>query len=163
MCEFNLEDKFKLLYRASEDDFCSNVFHSKCDEKPNTLTILKASESLFIFGGFTTKSWDGNSGYKTDPNAFLFSLTNKDNLPCKMNIDTNKYYSAIICNSDFGPIFGVGDIQILSHANKSKSSFSNLGNTYKHLKYEKRTNEAHSFLAGSKYFQLSEIEVYQKE
>ena len=58
LCEFNSKDRFKLLYRASDDGFNSQYFHSKCDGKANTLTILKASESYFIFGGFTTVNWE---------------------------------------------------------------------------------------------------------
>ena len=42
-------------------------------------------------------------------------------------------------------------------------SCSNLGDCYKNPQYVKGTNEAKSFLAGSFWFQLDEIEVYQKE
>ena len=62
LCEFDLKAQFKLLYRASETGFLSSQFHSKCDYIPNTLTILKANG--FIFGGFTSVTWDG-AGYKT--------------------------------------------------------------------------------------------------
>ena len=84
LCEFNSNDKFKLLYRASKHGFDANDFHSKCDGHANTLTILKANESSFIFGGFTSIAWDVSGQWKSDPNAFLFSLTNKDKKPCKM-------------------------------------------------------------------------------
>ena len=132
LCEFNPQDRFKLLYRASEHGFESNDFHSKCDGKANNLTILKASESSFIFGGFTTKSWDGNSGYKSDPNAFLFSLTNKDNQPCKMKIDPKEHRYAINFCSAYGPTFGFEEIKIASNANLNKNSLSDLGDIYKH-------------------------------
>ncbi len=56
-------------------------FHSKCDNHLNTLTRFNAKQSEFIFGGFTAVSWESYArvGYKSDPNAFIFSLTNKDN------------------------------------------------------------------------------------
>ena len=54
LCEFGLKTQFKLLYRATEHGFASIQFHSKCNGHANTLTILKASLSSFIFGGFTT-------------------------------------------------------------------------------------------------------------
>jgi hypothetical protein len=41
-----------LIYRASQDGFEANDFHSKCDQKPNTLMIIK-SEHGNIFGGYT--------------------------------------------------------------------------------------------------------------
>jgi hypothetical protein len=169
LCEFNSKDTFKLLYRASRDGFGSNDFHSKCDGHANTLTIFKTSESSNIFGGFTSVAWEspllGSGKCKSDPNAFLFSLTNKENKPCKMKIDPNKIKNAIHCWSKFGPTFGFAcpDIYIKNNANETKESYSCLGNTYKHPLYAYGTNEAQSFLAGSYLFQLSEIEVYQKE
>ena len=158
LCEFDLKDKFKLLYRASQDGFGSNNFHSKCDGKANTLTILKANG--FIFGGFTTASWDGESQSKSDPNAFLFSLTNKQNKPCKMKIRRHRHGTAIFCDPDYGPTFGRGDIEIVSNSNTNETSSSVLGDDYKHPKY---AFEAKAFLADSFRFQLSEIEVYEKE
>jgi hypothetical protein len=54
LCEFSLNDKWSLLYRATRDGFGAKDFHSRCDGRANTLTIFKAKESEFIFGGFTT-------------------------------------------------------------------------------------------------------------
>jgi hypothetical protein len=65
LCEFSPNDKWTLLYRATRDGFGSHVFHSKCDGHTNTLTILKSKRSQFIFGGFTTVSWDGSSRWKS--------------------------------------------------------------------------------------------------
>ena len=161
LCEFNLNNRFKFLYRASEHGFHANEFHSKCDGHTDTLTILKANG--FIFGGFTSVTWESSDKYKSDPNAFLFSLTNKDKKPCKMEINPNKQQYAILCSFCFGPIFGGQDIQICSNSNTNISSYSILGSVFKHPQYVAGTNEANYFLAGSQYFQLSEIEVYQKE
>ena len=49
-------DKWSLLYRGTSDGFRSRDFYSKCDGHANTLTILKAKGSGFIFGGFTAVS-----------------------------------------------------------------------------------------------------------
>ena len=51
LCEFSLKDKWTLLYRGTRDGFGANDFHSKCDGNSNTLTILKAHGSSYIFGG----------------------------------------------------------------------------------------------------------------
>jgi hypothetical protein len=162
LCEFSPNDKFTLLYRGSRDGFGSNDFHSKCDGHANTLTILKAKQTSFIFGGFTTVGWDSSSGDKSDPNAFIFSLT--DNTPLKMKIDPKSHQYAIRCDSRYGPTFGCGsDIHIANNANTTMNSYSNLGITYRHPQYAYGTNEAKTFLAGSNRFQLDEIEVYQKE
>ena len=47
--------KWRLLFRASRDGFAAKNFHSKCDNKGPTLTIVKSGSS--IFGGFTEAQW----------------------------------------------------------------------------------------------------------
>jgi hypothetical protein len=166
LCEFSPNDKWSLLYRGTRDGFGSHVFHSKCNGHANTLTILKAKGSSYIFGGYTTVSWQSSAfgKWESDANAFIFSLTNKDNQPIKMKIDPNGHHRAIYCHSDNGPTFGSGhDIYIANNANKTWNSYSDLGRTYRHPQYEEGTIEALRFLVGSHKFQLDEIEVYQKE
>ncbi len=153
-----------MLYRRSRDGFGAKDFHSKCDEKSPTFTIIKAQGSSFIFGGYTIAKWHSNfCEYRRDSNAFLFSLKNKEDKPCKMNVtDPTR---AIFCESSFGPTFGGGsnyhsdDLHI---ADKANISYSNLGNNFKHPEYEYSTTEAKSFLAGSEFFRLNEIEAFIK-
>jgi hypothetical protein len=158
LCEFSLKDKWTLIYRGTHDGFGASNFHSKCDGHKNTLTIIKAHGTSYIFGGFTSINWESSGEWKSDPNAFLFSLTNKDNQPCKMRqINTNQ---SIYCSSAYGPAFGGGsDFYICNAANTIAGSGSNLGRSYEHP----QPSQGQSFLAGSNPFQLSEIEVYQKE
>jgi hypothetical protein len=157
LCEFSLKDKWTLLYRGTRDGFGAANFHSKCDGHTNTLTLLKAHGTSYIFGGFTSINWDSSGQYKSDPNAFLFSLTNKDNRPCKIRqLNAN---CSIYCYSYYGPTFGGGhDIRICNNANLTEGSYSQLGSSYQHP----QPSQGHSYLAGSFNFQLSEIEVYQK-
>ena len=54
LCEFSPNDKWSLLYRGTRDGFDGRDFHSRCNGKSNTLTIIKPKESSNIFGGFTT-------------------------------------------------------------------------------------------------------------
>ncbi len=49
------EGKWRLLFRASRDGFAAATFHSKCDNKGPTVTIVKSGNN--IFGGFTDVSW----------------------------------------------------------------------------------------------------------
>ncbi len=161
LCEFSPEDKWTLLYRGSRDGFRSSNFHSKCNGKAPTLTILKARRTKYLFGGFTTVPWDSSGGYRCDPNAFLFSLTNREKQPLKMKINQNQQSYAIECNGSYGPTFG--DIYICNDADSLLGSFSSLGKIYAHPKYAFGTNNSKKFLSGSEHFQLSEIEVYQKE
>jgi hypothetical protein len=143
LCEFSPSDKWTLLYRGTRDGFGAKDFHTKCDGHPNTLTILKAKESSFIFGGFTTVDWEScpwPGKYKSDPNAFLFSLINKENRPLKMKIDPNYEDRAIRCDSQLGPSFGF-DINIVNYANTTIDSYSKLGDSYSHPQYEFGTKE----------------------
>ena len=54
------EGKWRLLFRASRDGFAAAAFHSKCDNKGPTVTIVKSGNN--IFGGFTEVSWSSPSG-----------------------------------------------------------------------------------------------------
>jgi hypothetical protein len=61
LCEFSPNDKWSVLYRGTRDGFSSRDFHSRCDVHSNTLTILRAKQSSFGFGGFTSVEWDSSS------------------------------------------------------------------------------------------------------
>ena len=109
-------------------------------------------------------SWESSTDgkWKSDQNAFIFSLINKGNKSLKIKIDPKRHQSAIACYSLIGPSFGI-DMVIANNSNTAMDSFSNLGRNYKHPQYAHGTNEAQTFLAGTHKFQLGEIEVYQKE
>ena len=79
-----------------------------------------------------------------------------------MEIKINERHRAIDCDARDGPTFGC-DILIAGNANTTNESRSNLGIAYKQPQYAWGTNEAQTFLAGSRKFQLDEIEVYEKE
>jgi len=57
LCEFPVDQKWNLIYRASRDGFEASSFHSKCDDKPNTLVIIKSTNGN-VFGGYTEQSWN---------------------------------------------------------------------------------------------------------
>jgi hypothetical protein len=159
LCEFNMVNKWTLLYRASQDGFEAARFHSKCDNKPNTLIIIK-TENGNIFGGYTEQSWSGHGAYKADQKSFIFSLINKINKPLKIKWSKN---NGIFCNQIYGPTFGGGhDIYITDKSNTNSSNHSNLCHSYTHPDYTHGSNEAQSLLAGSYNFKVFEIEVYSK-
>jgi hypothetical protein len=160
LCEFSHGVKWTLLYRGSRDGFGAHNFHAKCDGKSQTLTLLKAKDSKFIFGGFTATDWDSFSKWKNDPHAFLFSLTKRE----KIQVIPEKSKFAIWCSPSCGPIFGAGrDLAILNNSNLTSCNYSDLGHTYKSLKYEMNLSDSREFFADSRNFKLAEIEVYQKE
>ncbi len=162
LIQFNHSNTWKLIYQATRDGFGVSTFHSKCDNKPNTLSLIRSTNGN-IFGGYTEQSWSGSGQYKTDRNAFIFSLINKQNKPLKMKCE--KCENAIYGNSysGHGPTFGGGhDFYISDNSNTNTDSYSNLGHSYPHPDYASGSSEAKSFLAGSYNFRVSEIEVYTK-
>ena len=50
--------KWKLIYGASEHNYTAKSFHEYCDDKEPTLIVIKSSGG-WIFGGYTTQSWNG--------------------------------------------------------------------------------------------------------
>ena len=60
-----------LCWRATSHGFKTSDFHRMCDKKGPTISIIKATSGR-TFGGFTSKEWDGGSGFKAEPEAYLF-------------------------------------------------------------------------------------------
>ena len=80
-----------------------------------------------------------------------------------MKIDPDQHNCAIYCDPSFGPTFGRDhDICISPNANTTYGSYSNLNSSYQHH-HQFHYQKSHLFLVGAYEFQLSEIEVYQKE
>eukprot|EP01022_Parablepharisma_sp_SALTPOND_P016742 TRINITY_DN2528_c0_g1_i1.p1 TRINITY_DN2528_c0_g1~~TRINITY_DN2528_c0_g1_i1.p1 ORF type:complete len:507 (-),score=47.31 TRINITY_DN2528_c0_g1_i1:59-1504(-) len=148
-CE-NKNVHFKLLWKGSVDGFEAGMFHMKCDDKGPTLTIILSNHDR-VFGGYTTKSW-GDKGYVYDPAAFTYSLTHKTK-HAKQRITGASIYPL----SYYGPIFGGGyDIAIHDNCNIDNKNFSDGGHTYE---FPPGVNKE-TYLAGSYYFTVKEIEVY---
>ena len=147
-----------LLWRGTRDGFGSAAFHSLCDGKANTLTIVK-SITGFIFGGYTSLAWSSVAGYKPDNTAFLFSLTNPASMPLKMKIKPEKEQYAVYHNSNYGPTFGKGhDLHVHDASNSNTESF-----TYSSSSYDGPNGKAGKFILGnpSVLFQSIEVEVFQ--
>ncbi|CAB4029528.1 Hypothetical predicted protein [Paramuricea clavata] len=50
-----------LCYRATRDGWSSHTFHSKCDNKGATVTIIRVGS--YIFGGYSDASWGGKTAF----------------------------------------------------------------------------------------------------
>ena len=61
-----------LCWRASEHGWTSSDFHSRCDNKGPTVTIVSVGEGLYIFGGYSDISWQ--SGVRDE--YYIFFLFN---------------------------------------------------------------------------------------
>lgn len=151
---------YSLIYRASRDGWAASNFHSCCDRKGPTVTVIKCGN--YIFGGYTEQYWEALSSgtYKKAPASFLFSLVNPNGLqPSMMSLIQGKEGSAIHCYSSYGPTFGDGpDLRIVNAPNSNSCSAS-LNNTYQ----LPTGQNAGTFLTGNSSFTLSEMEVFRFE
>ena len=48
--------RWKRCWRASVDGWAASTFHSRCDNKGPTVTIIRVG-GKYIFGGYTSLSW----------------------------------------------------------------------------------------------------------
>ncbi|TNV80144.1 hypothetical protein FGO68_gene11162 [Halteria grandinella] len=139
-----------LLYRGSVDTFRVSAFHTKCDYKSNTLSIIKTTEGK-IMGGFTTQTWD-HSGEKQDNQAWLFNIDAPTIFRFKQGSG-----QAIGALSSYGPAFGSGyDLIIYDNCNSNCNSYVS-GSSY-----EYSGGVGNLLLTqGQVKFRVKEIEVYQ--
>ena len=141
--------KFTIIYKASELGDRAMTFHQKCDDIDISLILIETEKGV-RFGGFTTKSWNGNCVQKIDNDAFVFS------------IDKNKIYEviknemAIGSYPKFGPVFFGCQIRVYDN-------FFNKNSTTCHKKLNFKTNEDYELNNGEQFFTVKDIEVYKVE
>jgi hypothetical protein len=150
-----------LLYRATRDGFTSQAFHSKCDGKGNTITIIKNNLN-YVFGGYASSAWNSSNTWINDPNAFLFSLR-RAGVSFKDKSTVKLASSALYGYSSYGPTFGGGhDIYICNQSNTNTGSRCNFCSSYNLPDGYTYNGNAKDFLAGnSNLWTTTEIEVYQ--
>ncbi|XP_068676944.1 uncharacterized protein [Montipora foliosa] len=104
-----------LLFRASIHGSSAKDFHRCCDNKSATILVIKTGE--YIYGGYTSKSWESptNTTAKLDNEAFLFTLVNPSGSnPMKITPKPDAA-AGIRCYHGFGPSYGTStyyDLQI---------------------------------------------------
>ncbi len=136
----------KLIYDARRDGDKVSIFHSLCDNKPATLTIILTSDDKKI-GGFLLKPFGGNKGLISDSNAFLFSLNYNEQYP---SLNKGKNYDD---QKDKGPIFGSYCINI-------EDNFMSNNKNYYHP-YTCRYDFGNRNSNTEFYFKVIDLEVYQ--
>jgi len=154
------KNSWEIIYKASSDGFDTATFHTKCDYKGETVTVIQ-SKSGHIFGGYNPENWTISSTYTSNDKTFLFQLADdKGKNIIKVPTSTGKG-SSTYGASGYGPTFGGGhDLYICQNSNSVTSSYSNLGHTYTHPTFAYGSIQAKNFLAGSYNFIVKEIEVF---
>ena len=52
--------QWQLCFRASENSYSASAFHTACDNKGPTVTLVRVGDN--VFGGYTDKSWKLSAG-----------------------------------------------------------------------------------------------------
>ena len=137
----------KLIYDSKKDGDKVSTFHSLCDNKGATITVISTNDNK-IFGGYLSISFSENSGWIHDKNAFVFSLNYNEQYT---SLDTTySFYGG----KDRGPTFGGYNIEILDNF---------LNNDKNRYNFYKGTYNFHERYKGSKdhFFKVNELQVYQ--
>ncbi len=126
--------KWKLCYQRSKDGTSSSTFHSKCNYKGPTVTVIKNNHNK-IFGGYAACPWVPyyNAYSYGCGGTFLFSLTNGHRYSHKNyhNGSSNSfsYNDRIYNHSGYGPCFGGGHDLCINSSNMT-GGYCNLGHDY---------------------------------
>ena len=120
----NRINSIRMLYSAKKEGLSGKTFHSKCDNIPNTLIIVKGNGRLF--GGYAKPPWNSKGEYIRDPlgDCFLFTCRNKTK---HYILD---YEHAIKGDINFGPTFGSTSADLFIPGNLADKGHTNIGNTY---------------------------------
>ena len=113
-------ERADLLFRASEHNFSAAAFHEKCDNKNDTLIIIRTEFGKTI-GGYAHNPWDSGSLWLSDSNrrTFIFSLDMGE------KFIPQRDETLILWYNNFGPVFGGGyDIHISDGCNKKDNLYA---------------------------------------
>ena len=158
--EDGISSDWRLIYRGTRDGFTASAFHSFCDNKGPTITLIKSVGDC-IFGGYSDVSWNSSAGYITSTNAFLFAFVSNGlgATPFRGRVFRYSQY-AMYDGSGYGPTFGGGnDLLIASNSNSNSNSYMNWGYTYELPNGYTYGGSGRTWICGY-HFQTAEIEVF---
>ncbi|KAF2073001.1 hypothetical protein CYY_005679 [Polysphondylium violaceum] len=153
---FSRKHELSLLFRASEHDFRASSFHSHCDAKGATITLIQTTNGD-IFGGFNSQSWNSKGYNYGDIGCFIFYLKKDEKInPIRYtpvpDPDDGKY-CFVFGDSHFGPVFAL-DIFINDQCNQNDNI------VYQPFHYYSNNNTKHKN-SPAIYFKVKEYEVFQ--
>jgi len=157
--EWTKMKRMELIYRGTRDGSSSNDFHNKCDNKGETIVLIK-NEKDNIFGGYTSYPWGKDGSYHSAPDSFLFTLTNIYNIsPTKFPSKNDQ--KEVYHHSTLGPSFG-GGVDLIIYEDLLKKN----GNLAFPKTYEDILGKGRSIFNGKDYknngdFTIKEIEVFK--
>ena len=164
--QFTKQSNETLIYRASSDGFNARSFHSACDGRANTVTIIKTSEN-YVFGGYTSSPWKSDNTYNYDSSAFIFSLrqagVSKLGVKFTVSDPTTATWNNPLTGPAFGSYIGYNFCDILVGYSGPYYNMADLGSSYSLPPgVSAHSTTAQNYLAGIvSGWTVTEIEVYQ--
>jgi len=78
----------RLIYRATRDGYSPQGFYSRCEEQGPFILLTKIKESGYVFGAYCATGIPAQHSSNHDPtySSFLFSLTNRCNVPLRFTV-----------------------------------------------------------------------------
>ena len=120
---------FELVYRATRDGFTTEALHSKCDNKPYLVSIIRNNLN-YVFDGYTSVAWNKTSYWIKDPNAFIFSLRRNGEAKNDKFMVKNNSNGAFYGSSSHHHLWYGYDINIKNLSNKIQGSSCSFGANY---------------------------------
>ena len=152
----------KLIFRGTKDGMWNTNFHNKCDNQGPTIIFIRNVKG-YIFGGYTSISWASEGGnYHSDPDSFLFTLTNIYNFePTKFpsKNDNKEVYN----NYCYGPIFGGGHDFGMHPDFINSGAWASFPNTYQDILGKGKSIFTGDINNNHSSIKLNEIEVFKVE
>jgi len=135
-----------LLYDSDIDGDSAKAFHSKCDEKYQTIYIVKSQKGR-TFGGYLSQAWKSSNNYFEDNEAFFFSID------LKKKYDFSNKKEVYIGNPGYGPVIRGGINMVIQNDGK---------NSKYNLIFLENSNNSYE-INGERDFKLEKYEVFQLE
>lgn len=141
------------LYNAKENNGSAQSFHSCCDGKGPTLTLVKTDKNC-VFGGYTEKDWGVVQQKKMDPKSFVFNLNSKKKYQASKG-------NGIYLYKDYGPYFHGNNDSICfvlsNDCTNNRKSFTDgcRPDSFEGAKLQEMSKP------GKEYFKVDEYEVYR--
>ena len=160
--ELNIHSSTKLLFRSSRDGFSLSDFHSRCDNQPKLVIIVKAQRGE-LFGGYTSQNinvaLNSSSDSVRDNDSFTFQFDDEKLyvfrlLPSRLENALHRYSSSYLFAFSFS--FWIGD-----NANHQTLSSSH-GQTEENILPEGRLPPGKQYFGGMNFL-IEDMEVFKIE
>jgi len=151
--------KMELIYRGTRDGTSNNDFHNKCDNKGESIILIKNDKDN-IFGGYTSYPWGKDNNFHSAPDSFLFTLTNIYNInPTKFPSKNDQ--KEVYHYSNHGPAFGGGmDLGIYNDF-LNKGGWTYFPNTYEDILGKGRSIFTGKDNYNGNGFKIKEVEIFK--